>query len=245
MNQLRNSLWRQVGVDQARRAARGFTLIELLVVISVITLLIGLTLPALGQARETSRRVKCLANLRGIGQGFALYLNDSKGVLPYVRPLHTPPGPGLPGNEVSLLDLLADYLDAPVPRKDDNSDDFIVADPFLCPSDRWGTGPDEEPPDPRPTWMKIGTSYEYVPGVFMLFAEIGLDVRRPAQAVTKAYENNRPWPIAQDNYQWHRLRRTGDQKNAVFWPDFRTDWTYSPSTTEIQKLAADLRRFGG
>ncbi len=77
------------------KRCRAFTLIELLVVISVIALLIGITLPALGQARETGRRTKCLANLRSLGQGFNLYLNESKGLFPLVRPLHnTSGGPG-------------------------------------------------------------------------------------------------------------------------------------------------------
>lgn len=59
-------------------APRAFTLIELLVVISIIALLIGILLPALGAARTTARRSQCLSNVRGIGQAVNLYINDFK-----------------------------------------------------------------------------------------------------------------------------------------------------------------------
>ncbi|MEQ9461389.1 MAG: type II secretion system protein [Phycisphaeraceae bacterium] len=59
-----------------------FTLIELLVVISIIAVLIGILLPALGSARDVARSARCLTNLRQAYIGIRLYADEHSGLSP-------------------------------------------------------------------------------------------------------------------------------------------------------------------
>jgi len=63
-----------------RRSA--FTLIELLVVIAIIAILAAILFPVFAQAREKARSASCLSNLKQIGTGWMMYIQDYDETIP-------------------------------------------------------------------------------------------------------------------------------------------------------------------
>jgi len=61
-----------------RSSREAFTLVELLVVISIIALLVAITLPSLGRARQLAFRSGCANNLREISRAALAYANEGR-----------------------------------------------------------------------------------------------------------------------------------------------------------------------
>ncbi|HMN96057.1 MAG TPA: type II secretion system protein [Phycisphaerales bacterium] len=61
---------------KTRFSRGGFTIVELLVVISIIALLVGILLPAIGKARDAAMTTQSLANVRNLSSAHAAYSAD-------------------------------------------------------------------------------------------------------------------------------------------------------------------------
>lgn len=223
-----------------------FTLIELLVVLAIIGLLIGIAIPALSGARESSRRVKCMVNLSGIGKGLQMYMDTkSKGLLPFASGLiESTDRPTFP-------EVVGEYLDASKPAKEADGY-FRSNEPWKCPSDIIGTDPAT---NLEPMYRIGGSSYEYWPGSIMLLADfIRLGLTRPEFSLTKLYQRQRNdpvtnqskfWPVLACGDQWHKLRASSmDRRNALYLDNgMRVDWSIAkPSTEEVRDLILELAR---
>ena len=238
-----------------------FTLIELLVVIAIIAILISILLPSIGAARDSARRTQCLANLRSMQLGLTMYLDqESRGILPEVLPI-VDPGDTIGddfvnSNDPSLLAILANYIDAPTPRRDPDDPAppterrWIAEYPYRCPMDRFS---DDADSGGQAVHETFGTSYAYLPGLAMLVLEFtgaagAGDLARPVTLVWRDFVDSRrrriDLPVLYDADDWH-ARSSGPARLASYL-DGRADWLVEGVEDEIfADIVTQAARFAG
>ena len=106
---------RNIGGGKGRASRRaawagGFTLIELLVVIAIIGILAAMLLPALGTAKESARKIKCINNLKQLRTALTMYADENDGQFP---PRSEPFWPTRIWKHYESLDLLICPTDKP------------------------------------------------------------------------------------------------------------------------------------
>ncbi len=120
---------------------RAFTLIELLVVTSIIALLVGILLPALGAARRTAQAVVCKSNVRQELTAIALYGTNNKDLLPIA--VSYDPERGSASPRVTFLIPYIHHLLIPYIGGGEDTGDYTQT--FRCPSRDALGGPPEFP----------------------------------------------------------------------------------------------------
>ncbi len=190
-------------MNRPKRARSGlagaFTLVELLVVIAVVAVLISLLAPSLRAARDSARDVRCLANLRSIGQGVVLYCNDNKERFPISS--HTS---GSLASASSWLQSLQQYGVVPADR-------FCPLDPSRATrSASYATNEHFEPLTPGVDFNPV-TKKPLPGGRAIAFDRLGL-VPRPSLTIY-AYEPNGDGTV--DHLVTHAFKTASAVEQAI------------------------------
>ncbi|MCE5199475.1 MAG: DUF1559 domain-containing protein [Armatimonadota bacterium] len=139
----------------------GFSLVELLVVVLIISILGAVVFPVIVKAKETAKISECLSNMRQIGIGLHMYVDDYNSRFPAAVPYGSPDY-WAHKDRRTLQDLLESYVETGMIR--DNQGMYQSAGVFQCPGDIGALQPCHGQygiKDGEPVWRSTGSSYQY------------------------------------------------------------------------------------
>jgi prepilin-type N-terminal cleavage/methylation domain-containing protein/prepilin-type processing-associated H-X9-DG protein len=156
--------------EMGRRTSddRGFTLIELLVVIAIIAILAAILFPMFLKTKEIARINTCLCNLKQIGNGIQMYIDDHQGRFPMMLSWGRSDSSASAAGYKLQAEVLPKYVKSYPIRAEKPADPnkwYESAGVLRCPDD---FGYPREVGDmagcksrPYSVWQQCGSSYDY------------------------------------------------------------------------------------
>jgi prepilin-type N-terminal cleavage/methylation domain-containing protein/prepilin-type processing-associated H-X9-DG protein len=155
-------------IRDIKGAAGGFTLVELLVVVCIIAVLGAILFPVMVKTKQSAQVSECLSNMRQMGVGLHVYIDDYSGRFPAAVPYGSPDS-WQAKDRKTIQELLSPYVqDGLVSEIVNGKRVYVHVGVFACPSDVGPIGVNEEDRGVRPgmpVWKSTGCSYQYFASV--------------------------------------------------------------------------------
>ena len=148
----------------ALSSTRGFSLVELLVVMTLIAILSAIVFPMFVKAKQNAQVSECLSNMRQIGMGLRMYLDEYDNRFPSAVPWGVP-GSARGEGQKTIQELLTPFVRNGLQVEYVGTAKlYPKRSVFSCPSDSGIPQLDNVTSLVQPmvkVWLQTGCSYEY------------------------------------------------------------------------------------